>query len=106
VRALFVADNAHARGFLALRTNKHHIGNRNGRFQFDAAGVDVTTLAGLRLALVLGSQVDSLHNYTPFFEQDVDNFSALPFVFQTSVDDLNGITFSYLYFHGVNSNTT
>jgi hypothetical protein len=60
----------------------------------------------LRLALVLDAQVDALHYHAALVSQNVNDLSAPTFVFQTPADNLNGITFFDLYFHGVNSNTT
>ena len=58
-----LAAEADARCGVALRANQHNVGNMDRGFEFNDARVDVPA-AGLRLALVLGSDVYTLNDDT------------------------------------------
>ena len=67
--------------------------------KLNASGIDLASCLSLDLALVLGTDIDTLHNYTTFIWQNVNHFAALSFIFEASTDNFNGIAFANLYSH-------
>src|ERR1035437_405786 len=63
VRPGFIAGNAYTGSLTALWANQHDIRNMQRAFEFDAARIDRSSLAGLSLFLVLGENVHTLHHY-------------------------------------------
>jgi hypothetical protein len=68
-------------------------------FELDAARIDLPAGLGLNLPLVLRADIDTLHNHTIFFRQNVDHFTAFTLIFKASADNFNSIAFANLNSH-------
>jgi hypothetical protein len=90
-------------GLATLRANQHDIGDRHRRFELHDPSAHRPTTLSLGLALVLLADVYSLNHDTLFIRQHLNYFAAFAFVFHSTADDFNGITFTNLYSHGYRS---
>jgi hypothetical protein len=97
------AVNTNPGRLATLRANQHNIGDRHGCFKLhDPSAYRPATLS-LALALVLLADIYSLNHDAMFIRQHLNDFAAFAFVFHSTADDFNGITFTNLYSHGYRS---
>jgi hypothetical protein len=94
-----IALNSNAHGLIAFGTDQHHIRDMDRPLELNTAGVDLAATLCLDLALVLRTNVDTLHHNAVILRQQVDDFPALAFVFEATTDNFDGIAFADFHSH-------
>jgi hypothetical protein len=67
--------------------------------KLDATGIYLPACLGLNLALVFGTDIDTLHHHAILIRQDIDHFAAFAFVFEAPTDDFYSVAFANLDSH-------
>jgi hypothetical protein len=98
VGAGFVTLHVNPGSLIALWANQHHVGNIDWTFELNPARIDRTAL-GLHLLLVLGANIDTLHDNTLVFGKHVDNLTALALILEATTNDFYRIAFTNFDFH-------
>jgi hypothetical protein len=98
VYAVIVTLDTYTGWFTALGADQHNIRDVKRGFKFDTTGVNGAAL-GLDLLLMLGTDVQALHNQALLVWQDFNHLTTLTLLLDLPADNFNGITFADLDFH-------
>jgi hypothetical protein len=99
MRTSFVALNANAHSFTALRTYQHHVRYADGALVLNPTRIQIPATLGLNLFLVLGADIDALDGNAAFISEYIDHFPAFTLVFQAPSGDFYCIAFANFDFH-------